>query len=53
VLRRPVESGLYLAIRYSERLAAIGAIGSVGDSRAERRRRRRRRVSVRGHANRY
>jgi putative transposase len=30
VLRRPVESGQYLAIRYTERLAEIGAIGSVG-----------------------
>ena len=35
VLRRPVESGQYLSIRYSERLAEAGAepsVGSVGDS---------------------
>ena len=35
VLRRPIESGLYLSIRYSERLAEAGAqpsVGSVGDS---------------------
>jgi transposase InsO family protein len=35
VLRRPVESTQYLAIRYTERLAEAGAlpsIGSVGDS---------------------
>src|SRR3954452_4473685 len=30
VLRRPLESAQYLAIRYTERLAEIGAIGSVG-----------------------
>jgi putative transposase len=35
MLRRPVESGQYLSIRYSERLAEAGAepsVGSVGDS---------------------
>jgi hypothetical protein len=35
VLRRPVESTQYVAIRYTERLGEIGAapsIGSVGDS---------------------
>ena len=35
VLRRPVESGQYLSIRYTERLAAEGAVtsvGSLGDS---------------------
>jgi len=35
VLRRPLEPGQYLAIRYSERLAEAGAVtsvGSVGDS---------------------
>jgi transposase InsO family protein len=35
VLRRPVESAQYLAIRYTERLAEAGAVtsvGSVGDS---------------------
>ncbi len=30
VLRRPVESAQYLAIRYTERLDAAGAIRSVG-----------------------
>jgi putative transposase len=30
VLLRPVESGQYLAIRYTERLAAAGVVGSVG-----------------------
>jgi len=30
VLRRPVELGQYLSIRYSERLADAGAIASVG-----------------------
>jgi putative transposase len=35
VLRRPVESGQYLAIRYSERLAEkdiVASVGSTGDS---------------------
>ena len=35
VLRRPVESGQYRSIRYSERLAEAGcepSVGSVGDS---------------------
>jgi putative transposase len=35
VLRRPVESGQYTAIRYADRLAdagAVASIGSVGDS---------------------
>jgi putative transposase len=35
VLRRPLELGQYLAIRYTERLAEAGAVtsvGSVGDS---------------------
>jgi putative transposase len=35
VLRRPVESAQYLAIRYTQRLADAGAVcsvGSVGDS---------------------
>ena len=34
-MRRPIESGQYLAIRYTETLAAAGAltsVGSVGDS---------------------
>src|SRR4029450_3274357 len=30
VLRRPVESAQYLAIRYTERLAEAGAVTSVG-----------------------
>jgi len=30
VLRRPIESAQYLAIRYTERLEAAGAVGSVG-----------------------
>jgi transposase InsO family protein len=30
VLRRPLEPGQYLAIRYSERLAEAGAVTSVG-----------------------
>jgi transposase InsO family protein len=30
VLRRPVESGQYLAIRYTDTLAAVGAVASVG-----------------------
>ena len=30
MLRRPVESAQYLAIRYTERLAEAGAVGSVG-----------------------
>ena len=30
VLPRPVESGQYLAIRYTERLDAAGAVRSVG-----------------------
>jgi putative transposase len=30
VLRRSLEPGQYLAIRYTERLAEIGAVGSVG-----------------------
>jgi transposase InsO family protein len=30
VLRRPVESAQYLAIRYTERLAEAGAMNSVG-----------------------
>jgi len=35
VLRPPVESGQYLAIRYTDRLAEAGiepSVGSVGDS---------------------
>ena len=35
LLRRPRESALYLAIRYTERLAEAGiepSVGSVGDS---------------------
>jgi transposase InsO family protein len=35
VLRRPVESAQYLAIRYTDTLAGVGAlpsVGSVGDS---------------------
>ena len=35
VLRRPVDSGQYLSIRYTERLAEAGiepSVGSVGDS---------------------
>jgi putative transposase len=35
VLRRSVEPGQYLAIRYTERLAEVGvtnSVGSVGDS---------------------
>jgi putative transposase len=35
VLRRPVESGQYVSIRYSERLAEAGiepSVGSTGDS---------------------
>ena len=35
MLRPPVESGQYLSIRYTERLAAAGAVasvGSIGDS---------------------
>jgi hypothetical protein len=35
VLRRPLESAQYLAIRYTERLLAAGiepSVGSVGDS---------------------
>lgn len=35
VLRRPVEPGQYLAVRYTERLAeveAVASVGSVGDS---------------------
>ena len=35
MLQRPVESGQYLSIRYSERLAEAGiepSVGSVGDS---------------------
>jgi putative transposase len=35
VLRPPIESGQYLAIRYTERLGAAGgvsSVGSVGDS---------------------
>jgi putative transposase len=34
-LRRPVESGQYLAVRYTERLAeaaVVASVGSVGDS---------------------
>jgi putative transposase len=30
VLRRPLEPGQYLAIRYTERLAEAGAVASVG-----------------------
>jgi len=30
VLRRPLDSAQYLAIRYTERLAAAGAVASVG-----------------------
>ena len=30
MLRRPIEPGQYLAIRYSERLAQAGAVTSVG-----------------------
>lgn len=30
VLHRPVESGQYTALRYSERLADVGAIASIG-----------------------
>jgi putative transposase len=30
VLRRPVESGQYVAIRYTQRLAEAGAVASVG-----------------------
>ena len=30
MLRRPVESALYLAIRYTDRLAEAGAVTSVG-----------------------
>ena len=30
VLRRPIESAQYLAIRYTERLAEAGAVTSVG-----------------------
>ena len=29
-MRRPLELGQYLAIRYTERLAEAGAVGSVG-----------------------
>ena len=32
VLRRPVESAQYLAIRYTERLAETGAVNSVGST---------------------
>ena len=32
VLRRPLEPGQYLSIRYTERLAEAGAVGSCGDS---------------------
>src|SRR3954469_25923003 len=32
VLRRPVESGQYVAVRYTQRLAEAGAVASVGST---------------------